>query len=1208
MRAKSIKALVCVAAGSLSAFLAQGQAVSYSNAVMNLNPVAYWPLQENVQPPSYDIEPNLGSFGSIANVYYASTNVWHSQPGIDGDNSARFSGGNQAFAIVPTTDHRVSLPPGGPFTVECWVNQAGSLAFRGIVSQTGPRQDGLNSSGPGSGWELSINYAPYRFTTSPNSPPAWTFHVFNGASGATGGAEADTINTNGWFTGGSTGYINSWVYLCGVFDGTNCSLYAYSTNMDNATWGGTNGMYLQYPITAGAGTPYGGTPSSYITNAQFSPDTWDPIQIGAERGLGANFYNGNIDEIAIYTNALTPQQIANHFTMGTNGLGNYSATILADQPVMYWRMDAAPWTPVLTGLPSAANFGSAASSMTNPVTGVSGADAGVYQPGTVPGVPGPSFAGFGPFTNACAFNGLVGAVDAGYNPLLDPRDVTNNFTMIAWFKGNPMDGSGSRGAGQAVASHGSTSWGATVLSGAVSGSKGAGGAGGTATVPANQFNANDGNWHMVALRSTYTPGSTTNVSVSLDGAAGFNFALNSAAIPGTNLDVWIGGAPDHSEPTNEASYIGNALNQYIAGEVCHVAYFTNALSDSQIASLFSIARPEPLIGRQPVSGIAGVGGAYTNSVGATGQQIVYQWYRDNAPLTDQTNSSLILNPVAPTDESTNYYVVVTNDFGAVTSSVVSLSVLTNLTFVAQFPVTYTDPITLFSAQTVNGTNYFGSSPTFSVAAVGAVPIHYQWQTNGVDVPGATNASFGITNCQADSPASFDCVLTNIYGSLTSKVWDVTYTPTPTAPYPAAVMANNPIGYWRLNEPDDGGFDGNPGVVCNDYQGANNGLYTNTYLHNVTFGTGYSPSTDPNEFAAEFGVFPTASSVNCDAFNISNVDFSVPSGVDGEFTVAVWANGFNTAQPGNAGLVSKGYFNGEEFTIDEGSSAAPQGLRFYVRDALANGYDASSPVRLAADSNWHLVVGVCDEANGKTTLYVDGARVGGANIPVGAGIVNSASVPLMIGARSGSASNPGGNQFRGLLNDVAIFKHAMTADQIANLYANVAGPIAPYFIPPLTPASVKATNGNTLAISATAFGTPPIGYIWTNVTTGATLASGATNGFTLNASLAYPNVPLSWDSNQLQLIVTNASGTTNISVALSVTNSVALNPTNITISTGGGQLNLSWPADHIGWFLQSNSVGITSTGMWFNVPNSSATNQVTITPDATQTNVYYRLIH
>ena len=333
-------------------------------------------------------------------------------------------------------------------------------------------------------------------------------------------------------------------------------------------------------------------------------------------------------EAAIYTNALTYQQITNHFAAGVNGLGNYAATIVADNPAMYWRMNATPWTPVLNGLPAAANYGSAMSSMTNFATGGSGASASVYQPGTVPGVPGPSYVGFGNLTNACAFNGLAGAVDAGYNKLLDPTGVTNNFTLVAWFKGNPMDSASARGVNQNIASHSASSWSAYVRNGSTTGTKGAGTA---PNIPLNQLNANDGNWHMLALESSYVSGGSTNVTVSLDGGAVSAFSVNPSAIPGKNtLDAWIGGAPDAAQPTNETTY--NASQQYIAGEVSHVAFFTNALTANQIAGLYSAARPQPQIGRQPVSGLAGVGGAYTNSVGATGQQLAYQWYHRRSSM------------------------------------------------------------------------------------------------------------------------------------------------------------------------------------------------------------------------------------------------------------------------------------------------------------------------------------------------------------------------------------------------------------------------------------------------------------------------------------------------------------------------------------------------------------------------------------------------
>ncbi len=67
-----------------------------------------------------------------------------------------------------------------------------------------------------------------------------------------------------------------------------------------------------------------------------------------------------------------------------------------------------------------------------------------------------------------------------------------------------------------------------------------------------------------------------------------------------------------------------------------------------------------------------------------------------------------------------------------------------------------------------------------------------------------------------------------------------------------------------------------------------------------------------------------------------------------------------------------------------------------------------------------------------------------------------------------------------------------------------------------------------------------------------------------------------------------------------------NPTNIVYSYSNNQLTLSWPPDHTGWQLESNSVGVQVTNAWFPVSGSTSTNQITITPDKSRTNVYYRL--
>jgi hypothetical protein len=64
---------------------------------------------------------------------------------------------------------------------------------------------------------------------------------------------------------------------------------------------------------------------------------------------------------------------------------------------------------------------------------------------------------------------------------------------------------------------------------------------------------------------------------------------------------------------------------------------------------------------------------------------------------------------------------------------------------------------------------------------------------------------------------------------------------------------------------------------------------------------------------------------------------------------------------------------------------------------------------------------------------------------------------------------------------------------------------------------------------------------------------------------------------------------------------------ITFSVSGNTLNLSWPADHLGWTLQTNSVSLLATNQWFSYPGSSATTNVSITLDQTTTNVFFRLL-
>ena len=1113
-----LSALILTGSAMLLAVPVSRAQSSYSNAVMSLKPVAYWPLQENVQPPRYDMETNYGSLGSIANGYYYSSAVIATNVGAilgDTDGSRNFLSGGNAGMLVPTTDNRVSLAAGQPFTVECWVRATEASGYSGIINQTaGIGSGGLNGSANDFGWSLVQNYAAYRGTASPNSPSCFGFHVFSG-NGNLGGAEVELTNAAAgeWLTGGAAGYQNSWVYLVSVFDGTNGWMYMYSTNLA-AAYGGTNAIVYQIPIDSAGGEGYFGGNTVNSPNWSFAPDTWDPIVFGETRNYNGNHnFGGFIDEVAIYTNALTFLQISNHFNAATNGLGQYYATVTGDNPFMYWRMDAPKWTPVLNGLPPAVNYGSAAAGMTNFNTGGQGADAGVYQPGTLPGAAGPAYPGFGTFTNACAFNGLVGAVDAGYNKLLDPVGVSNNFTLVGWFRGNPMDTLGGRY--NCMASHSDKSWKAQMKLGTVYGYEGVGT---QPNIPPSTFNANDGKWHMYALEAGTINGAQ-NVAVYLDAGLYNSVALNTNPIPGNAIDAWIGGAPDSTyiEPTNESTYQVN--EQYFAGEVAHVAYFTNILTFSQLQTLYFTAQPAPTIFQQPVSAVVGLNSAFTNSVAVEGSApYSYQWFTNGVAIGNATNSSFIINPVAFSNADTNYYVVITNAFGSVTSSVVSLSVVSSVVFEAQYPISYTSPIILYGGTNSAGTNYTGSTPTFSVNVAGAPPISYQWLANGQSLESATNSSLTFTNCQLNSPTNFYCVVTNAFGAVTSMVWSITYHPAPTAPFPQAVLAAQPVGYWRLNEGPDNEA-GNDGTICDDYESGNNGQYTNVVLANALGGTGYNPVTDPTETSTLFGQVTPAYA----GLIQTNLDFSTPVGGNGEFTVATWANGDANqirAQAANGGLVSKGHWGAEQFTLDEG--APGNDLRFTVRDALTgNYYSAASTVNLGSDANWHFVVGVCDETNSLILLYVDGQLAGSGTLAEGSGVLSIGAVPIEIGARD-SAVAIGGEQFNGFLDDVAIYNYAFTSNQVVAMY-NIGG-IPPFFIHE----PVNGTNvdgGSTLTITPTIGGSPLLSYQWHDASTQNPIA-GQTN-----LSLVISNIQ---SSENFYLTVSNGFGVTNsgdVSVAV-----------------------------------------------------------------------------
>jgi len=100
------------------------------------------------------------------------------------------------------------------------------------------------------------------------------------------------------------------------------------------------------------------------------------------------------------------------------------------------------------------------------------------------------------------------------------------------------------------------------------------------------------------------------------------------------------------------------------------------------------------------------------------------------------------------------------------------------------------------------------------------------------------------------------------------------------------------------------------------------------------------------------------------------------------------------------------------------------------------------------------------------------------------------------------------------------------------------------------------------------------------------------------------------TNVLQVLVTAVdSVTTNLyTVNVTVASPTASNPTNIIYHASNGSLTLSWPADHLGWFVQSNSLNLAVPADWYDISNTATGTNYSIGISPAQKNVFYRLRH
>lgn len=185
----------------------------------------------------------------------------------------------------------------------------------------------------------------------------------------------------------------------------------------------------------------------------------------------------------------------------------------------------------------------------------------------------------------------------------------------------------------------------------------------------------------------------------------------------------------------------------------------------------------PVITTQPASQTNVAGSTVQFSAGAAGGLLSYQWQTNgasgfanvgNGGIFSGANSNVLTIAGAPGYSALSYQVIVTNNVGSVTSAPATLSLIPQI-----------------STQPASQAAFTGDNGSFTVVADGSAPLSYQWNFNGTNIYGATNASLTFNNVVTTNAGNYNVMVLNSFGSATSVVAALTVT------NPAITLA--PIG-------------------------------------------------------------------------------------------------------------------------------------------------------------------------------------------------------------------------------------------------------------------------------------------------------------------------------------------------------------------------------------------------------------------------------
>jgi pectate lyase len=207
--------------------------------------------------------------------------------------------------------------------------------------------------------------------------------------------------------------------------------------------------------------------------------------------------------------------------------------------------------------------------------------------------------------------------------------------------------------------------------------------------------------------------------------------------------------------------------------------FTDLLSPTNPVGYYRVllgsggpaATVPPAIASQPQDLTLPIGADAVFSVSAVGSvPLAYQWYYNtNTVITNATKPTLTI-PNAQFSAAGKYSVRISNFQGSITSVLATLTV-TNLT---------TGPELTLQPASVTATE--GQTAIFNAAAVGMVPLNYQWYFNtNTLLAGQTNSTLTLTNVQPGQAGKYSMTVANQVGDTNSGFVTLTVNPSGGSP-------------------------------------------------------------------------------------------------------------------------------------------------------------------------------------------------------------------------------------------------------------------------------------------------------------------------------------------------------------------------------------------------------------------------------------------